>query len=219
MSALLPPTLDSLSGLFATTSQKRADTSLRLLRREVGPVPDPTNGVHAEAIYLWLNKWGCRLGLQRHEPFAVSLTAWWDEWHSRLPVAERQLFELSDPEVGDLAAAYGDLRRRPAFVNRAGRARSIGPTAAAKILYVLRPDAVVAWDARVSRTAGGKDAKAYQRHLERARDWASALVEEGARRGFEWRDLPEALGRPGSTLAKIIDEYLYLTISRGHAAA
>lgn len=213
------PTLDSLSRLFAATSQKRADASLDSLRWEVGPAPDPTNEGHAEAIYLWLNKWGCRLGMQRHEPFPATLAAWWGEWGSQLPDAKRQIFELSDEEVQSLAGAYGALRRGSAFVNRAGRARSIGSTAATKILYVLRPDAVVAWDHRISRTVGGKNADAYQRHLERARAWANALVEEGERRGLTPRDVPDSLGRPASSLAKILDEYLYLTISRGHAAA
>ena len=115
-----------------------------------------------------------------------------------------------------MSRAYVGLRRLPAAVSRTGRVRSVGPTAAAKLLYFVRPAAVTAWDKRISGcTGGGQDQAAFLRHLALCRGWAAGLEAEGRALGLESEEIGPYLGRPASSVAKLIDEWLYATITVG----
>lgn len=93
--------------------------------------------------------------------------------------------------------------------------RTIAATAASKIMYVLRPETVPPWDAAIAKaTVGGTSRQHFARHLTAARAWASALLAEARRLGVE--DVPAHVGRPGSSLARIRDEWMYLTITANH---
>jgi hypothetical protein len=88
------------------------------------------------------------------------------------------------------------------------------PTAAAKLLYFLRPNAVTASDKAISaRTGGGSDQQAFLRHLTLCRTRAVALEQEASRRGIGPEEIGRALGRPASSVAKLIDEWLWAAIS------
>ncbi len=106
--------------------------------------------------------------------------------------------------------AYGDLVRLPVSAGRT--VRSLGPTAAAKTLYALRPEAIMAWDAAIAeRLHGIRDAAAFTRHLLLGRDWARAVLDET---GAAEATLPGLVGRPEVPLSKILDEYLYVRFSK-----
>ncbi|MET7403486.1 hypothetical protein ABZS66_59445, partial [Dactylosporangium sp. NPDC005572] len=108
-----------------------------------------------------------------------------------------------------LGAAYAALAAAPA-----GPSRTLGPTAAAKALYALRPDTVMPWDAAIAATLhGARDGAAFTRHLTLGRAWAAALVAET---GVEDAALPAFLGRPGVSLAKLLDEYTYVFVTLQH---
>ena len=64
----------------------------------------------------------------------------------KLPPARRTLADLKVAEAEAVADAYAALSALPANPRR-----RIGPTAAAKMLHVLRPAAVPAWDAAIAR--------------------------------------------------------------------
>ncbi len=71
------------------------------------------------------------------------------------------------------------------------------------------------WDAAIAqRLYGVRDGAAFARHLELGRSWARAALEEGGGQGEA--TLCAEIGRPGVSLAKILDEHLYVTIT--HAA-
>jgi hypothetical protein len=167
----------------------------------------------------WLNKWLCRLRYPRHgeaDPFSDSVALWWEASGSGLP--DSPVTELSDEEVAVLAASYADLASRPGvLLTRKGVAaghRTIGPTAASKIMFVLRPQTVLPWDAAIARvTTGGTSPGHFRAHLEAARAWATVVLGEARRDGIP--DIPGHVGRPGSSLAKLRDEWMYLTITRG----
>ncbi|MFD6888478.1 MmcQ/YjbR family DNA-binding protein [Streptomyces sp. NPDC059957] len=165
---------------------------------------DLSGDAHRTLLHRWLNSWGCRIRYARDgEPdlFGEGLGQWWE----RHPLPATPLASLTDREIGRLAAAYGDLAALPI-----GR-RSLGPTAAAKALYALRPRTVMPWDAAIAaRLHGARDAAAFARHLETGRAWARAAL---ARSGLDEAALTEELGRPGISLAKVLDEYLYVTIT------
>jgi hypothetical protein len=70
------------------------------------------------------------------------------------------------------------------------------------------------WDAAIAVALhGARDGAAYTRHLTLGRDWAATLVTET---GVDDVAMPALLGRPGVSLAKILDEYTYVFITRQH---
>jgi hypothetical protein len=144
--------------------------------------------------------------------FDTNLGTWWEHWHDRLPAHEHRLASLDDNQIGHLADTYGDLLFQPvALARRPGTQRILGPTATAKTLYVLRSQAITAYDHRIAqRLRAGSSAAAFRRHLLR-------LVAQ--RRPYwprpEAKLRPQAAARPGSSVAKLLDEYWYVTVTRG----
>jgi hypothetical protein len=118
------------------------------------------------------------------------------------------------------------LRIEPAYAalaslraaSRAGAtgdvAVTFGDTAAAKALFALRPNAFPPWDEPIRRAFGTAraDGALFARYLEATAD---AVRGAGARLGTRPRTLSALLGRPASSPAKLVDEYLWLRVTRG----
>ena len=175
------------------------------------PLPADVNlgrTAHRELLLRWLNSWGCRIRYPREgepAPFDTGIAAWWRAWRSALPSVG--LVQLSDHDIDLVADAYVALS---ATVVAAPR-RTLGPTAAAKALFALRPTTIMPWDAAIAaRLHGGRDGAAFRRHLRLGRAWAAAVIAEA---GGDEAAVAEIVGRPGMSVAKLLDEYLYVTIS------
>ena len=215
------PTLSQLRALLRTCSQDAADTGPAGPFSGMSGRADLADAQQRDELRRWLNKWVCRLRYpQPGEPdvFSESLAAWWAVSGSALP--DGPVAELSDAAVGVLADSYADLAARPgALLVRNGSItgrRSIAPTAASKILFVLRPETVPPWDAAIARTAvGGTSRDHFAGHLNATRAWARAVQDQARQQGIT--DIPGYVGRPGSSLARLRDEWQYLTITRGCA--
>ncbi|MBD0743143.1 MmcQ/YjbR family DNA-binding protein [Streptomyces sp. CBMA152] len=186
------------------------DRSWHSLRDGTGPALDLARADHRDALLRWLNSWGCRIRYPREgEPalFDTGLAGWWATWQDALPSGT--LASLSDSSVAAFGRACGELAAIPVAAGRA--ARSLGPTAAAKTLYALRPEAIMAWDAAIAeRLHGARDAAAFTRHLTLGRNWARDVLSET---DVAEDALPGLVGRPGIPLSKILDEYLYVRFS------
>ncbi|WP_244162451.1 hypothetical protein [Amycolatopsis regifaucium] len=160
-----------------------------------------------------MNSWGCRIRYPREgepAPFDDGIRDWWETWGAALPDVE--LVHLTDAGIDTAAKAYADLS---GVVVSAGRTkRTLGPTAAAKALYALRPNTIMPWDAAIAGTLhGARDGAAFGRHLRLGREWAAATLAEADSNGD---GISALVGRPVS-LAKILDEYLYVAITMGAA--
>ncbi|MGW7460464.1 MmcQ/YjbR family DNA-binding protein [Streptomyces sp. NPDC054797] len=204
-----PPPTPSLAELRASADVFNAfpgvDRSWRALREETGSRLDLSDAGHRTALHRWLNSWGCRIRYPREgEPdvFGAGLAA----WAARHPLPDAPLAALTPREISRFAKAYEALATLPV-----GR-RGLGPTAASKTLYALRPASVMPWDAAIAeRLYGVRDGAAFARHLQIGRTWARAALAEAG--GPPEAALCADLGRPGVSLAKILDEHLYLTIT------
>ncbi|GAA1971159.1 MmcQ/YjbR family DNA-binding protein [Kitasatospora viridis] len=174
---------------------------------ETAPAADLGLAEHRTGLHRWLNSWGCRIRYPRPgEPdlLADGLADWWAGHGAALP--DQPLSQLTDQQIDALARAYGALQALPA-----GPTRTLGPTAAAKALYALRPAAVMPWDAAIAKHLhGDRDAAAFARHLRCGRAWARAVLAES---GVPEAELPAALGRGGVSLAKVLDDHLYVSIT------
>jgi len=93
---------------------------------------------------------------------------------------------------------------------------SVGPTGAAKILFAIRPNALVAWDDSIREHYGYDGSGAsYLAYLHRVRSILEELKDACNRNGFTLPQLPKQLGRNNSTVPKLIDEYYWVTIAKG----
>jgi hypothetical protein len=208
---LPPPTLEDLRATTAVfASLGDVDRATRELRGVTGRRLDLAVPHHLDALLEWLNAWGCRIRLPRPgepTPFQDSIGAWWEEWGAALPT--RPLDRLTDRHVRHLGDAHASLAQVPATIGPTPR--TLGSTAAAKALFALRPRTVMPWDAAIARALhGARDGDAFVRHQALGRDWSRALL--GATGLTETR-LTAAAGRPGSTLARLLDEYCYVRIT------
>jgi hypothetical protein len=220
--AYTEPSLGQLAALLRGRPQDETGAGGVALAGATGTSIDLTVPAQREELRRWLNRWVCRLRYPLPgEPdlFAGSIADWWKAAGSSLPAQPIEV--LSGEEIALLADGYADLAARPgALRTRGGVAageRTIAPTAASKIMYVLRPETVPPWDAAIAKaTVGGTSRDHFARHLTAAHAWAGALLAEARRLGVV--DIPARVGRPASSLARIRDEWMYLTITANHPA-
>jgi hypothetical protein len=198
-----------------------SDASLDRLRATTRPALDLSIASHRDALLRFLRAWGCRhLRRADGERSSDALSSWWTRFDRRLPPPDAPLTDLNDDEVAALGEAYAALARSPA-AGRAGAGGDVtvafGDTAAAKALFAIRPQAVPPWDEPMRRAFGwGRvDASEYATFLAAVRGTIAGLAE---RLHVTPLELPAALDRPRSSPVKIIDEYLWIRVTRGLSA-
>ncbi|MEV6909044.1 hypothetical protein [Amycolatopsis sp. NPDC051071] len=214
MSDPLPPLAELRRAAEVFNGFANADTSWLRLIEETQSAIDLSQAAHRTILLRWLNSWGCRIRYP-HEgepaPFDDGVRTWWAAWGAALPDVD--LVHLTDADIDSTAKAYSDLAGVEVSAGRSRR--TLGPTAAAKALYALRPNAIMPWDAAIAATLhGDRDGAAFGRHLRLGRTWATAVIAEASAAGTAGEALPILLGRPVS-LAKLLDEYLYVAFTMG----
>lgn len=183
---------------------------LRTWQWFVGELPGGPRleSVHDRSVVLtFLNRWGCRLkrGDGRFPSMTEkSLESWWSSWAPVVKeAAARPLESLHVAQIDRIADAYWDLRSRPASSRR-----SIGPTAASKVILALSPDTFPAWDRSIAmKLYGGTSRDCYWMHLASAARWSAELRENP-----QVKALVNSETRVG--MGKLIDQTLYRFISR-----
>jgi len=131
---------------------------------------------------------------------------------------DSSLLSLTDDELDPIVSAFDSLCGLQAAIRRTGstdHSVSFGPTGAAKILHALRPEALLPWDEPIrKRLRLSGDGASYRRFVVRTQALLRHLVEEAGTYGIGPRALPATIGRPESSLPKLIDEFLWVTITR-----
>ncbi|HTN81852.1 MAG TPA: hypothetical protein VMK16_19445 [Acidimicrobiales bacterium] len=176
------------------------------LHAATGKRIDLSDPAHAKAVLVWLNKWGCR-------QFAIA-----HRWVARLPRPGASLATLKPRQLAVAADAYADVKVRTASTRstKSGGIAivTVGATGAAKLLHALRPKVLPPWDDPI-RAALGLDGSrdSYLTYLERVQHDVRSIEAEAAARGIT--NVPAALGRPTSSLPKMIDEHYWITLTHG----
>jgi hypothetical protein len=202
-----------LAGVDTATTDLRAKTNGRV---DLG---DPE---HAKALLVWLNKWGCRqFAIEHHSTAASMLAEWGARWLDSLPKPNASLSKLSTRQLATTADAYADLKDRQASTRRTPNGKiaivTVGATGAGKALHALRPRVLPPWDDPMRAALsfdGGRDS--YLAYLLDVQQQMRGIEAEAAAMGIAAKDIPKVLGRPSSSLPKMIDEYLWITLTRGH---
>ena len=175
--------------------------------------PNLSIAKHRQALLKWLNEWGCRqFALTYHQHASNELLSWYNRYTSKIVPRNRTLLDMTEDELRCAEEAYESLSQRIAsyrVVNGRRSAVSFGPTGASKVLFAIRPDAFVPWDISIRDRFGVP----YGEFLRKARSMLRELDTACQAHGLRLTDLPNRLERPRSTLAKLIDEYCWITIT------
>lgn len=128
------------------------------------------------------------------------------------------LWQLEDQELEVAADAYGSLKDRiGAWRSRYGNesAVHIGATAASKILFAIRPKAMMPWDEAMRKSFGCDGSpQSYSEYLKIIRNLTFHIGVLCRNKGFQIEDLPKELGRPKSTVIELVNEYMWVTVTQ-----
>ena len=189
----------------------------RLLLRTEGRV-DLRQADHQVAVIEWLRGWGRCRHLRRADTRKTvdMLASWWEACEAVLPSVEATLTTLDEQDFIGVELAYDALAAAPA-ASRAAKDRVLdvhfGDTAAAKTLFVVRPQVFLPWDMPIRRAFGWSGGGAS--YAEFLRQVTSALLGLARRLNSTVDRLPQLLGRPDSPPPKIVDEFLWIRITQG----
>jgi hypothetical protein len=184
------------------------------------PTFDILDHRHRKALLVWLNSWGCRqFALNFHDKASEHLRNWGQENLTRLPPIGASLLILTDIDFVNVGTLYVGLRDLQASVRkRNGNSYPVtfGPTGAAKTLFALRNQAFPPWDESIRAFLGCDGTqKSYVKYLQWVRSELREVVTDAEAHGILASDIPNALSRPFSSLPKLIDEYNWVTITKG----
>lgn len=181
------------------------------------PALDLNNEQHRMALLEWLRKWGCRQFKKDDDLEASGEIKSWHAKHGSFIPASETLLSLDNDRLDSVEAAYADLVNRTASYRRRGQKQirvTIGPAGTAKILFAFRPNALMPWDDPIREKFGWDgSAGSYRKHLAMAKRQLLELEPTCTILGFGLSELPSRLCRPQSSLVKMIDEYLWVTVT------
>ena len=174
---------------------------------------------HRGALLSWLNNWGCRhLSKDQHPVASESIFDWHRNNCAALFSDETPLWQLEDREINIAANAYGSLKDRIGARHYRGGNKlevHIGPTAASKILFAIKPKALMPWDEAMRKYFGYSGSpRSYFEYLIEIRDLTSHIGRLCKNKGFQIDTLPQRLGRPNSAVLALVNEYIWVTVTR-----
>ena len=195
-----------------------ADQSSKALREATGPELDLSRPAHRRALHQWLNAWGCRIRTVRTgetDPFDVAIARWWKVERRSLRAIDAPLAQLSDDDLRILGAAYARLSRRSSRSTRTARLDRWARPPRRRRCTHLKPSVGDAVGSGHRRSTARRSRRRCLHESSRPRPqrWAQSLLAES---GLDEVQLVAELGRPGATLAKVLDEYCYVRYTLGH---
>lgn len=181
---------------------------------------DLNNSKHRKALLTWLNRWACRQFIIVYHAFASEqILNWYINMHFLLPEKSKNIWELDKNDFDKIKILYDTLSNTQVakkIKNQKEVINHAGPTGASKILFALRPKSLMLWDGKMRDDFGkGKDSLAYINYLQKAKKDAEQLIKHCKLNGFALVELPEKIDRHYSTIPKILDEYQWVTITKG----
>jgi hypothetical protein len=193
--------------------------SLRHLRESTASSINLSDSAHRASLLNWLNDWGCRhLSKESHHIASSAILDWHNQEGVKLFSADKPLWELSDREITIVSNAYGALKARIGACPTRGDQElqiSIGPTAASKILFAIRPAALMPWDEAMRKEFGcDGSSESYFKFLVEIKELADKIRELCKTNGFNILELPHKINRDSSTVLELINEYIWVTVTR-----
>jgi hypothetical protein len=137
---------------------------------------------------------GCRIEKADFDDAATQLKEWYESINSKLFPATTGLLSLTTADFDMVEGAFKGLVDRPAC-----KRKTFAKVPTAKVLFALRPHALMPWDRKILSHFGlNGTASHYRRHLLWAKERLQEVSGECTKRGFELTDLPTKMERPKS---------------------
>jgi hypothetical protein len=195
------------------------DRSIKKFREATSNGLDLNDPSHRLALLKWLNSWGCRqFAKSFHTTASENLKSWGKLYLDRLPSPGTSMIKLAPTTLNVAAEAYANLKDRLASIRRA-KSVTFGSTGASKVLAALRPNALPPWDDPIrKRLRYDGSPESYLRYLMTVQSQLRDIKAEAARCNIPLDEIPVVLGRPESSLPKLVDEYNWVTYTRGCVA-
>jgi hypothetical protein len=185
------------------------------LCKALGPSPDLVSQMQQDALLRFLNAWLCRIPEKNFPALRQRLAQWAAIWVLQLPKPGADIRSLQDTERAQIGKAYEQLLCL-------GAGMKFQDTAAGKTLHALRPGVLPMWDSEIrdwfsasgppKRTSG----QIYSDFLRHVANQISELEMDVTRLTHSVADVPRLVQRSGATLVKLVDEYYWITITKGH---
>ena len=191
------------------------DTTYEDFRKSINNKLDLENGDHRNNLLEWLRKWGCRqFHVSQNDLSSNEILNWHNANNKKISILNKDLYYLNGSEILVLGDLYSSLKEKKASVNKIGVTSRVGPTGAAKILFALMPETAPPWDNPIREHFRFDETKeSYIKYLAKVKDVLLEAEEECEKKNIPFRDLPKVFGRQNSTLAKLVDEYFWITIT------
>lgn len=184
-------------------------------------VLDLRKNQHRKLLLSWLNKWGCRqFSKEYHDLASEKIYSWYCQNKGKLFNNKKELLSLTKEELLAITEAYDLLKDCAASIRKLKKDTgkevvvSFGPTGASKILFAIRPKALVPWDKAIRESLkynGGKESfLAYLNHVKSELQELSNICKK---QRIKLSDLPKLFNRPHSYVPKLLDEYYWVTVS------
>lgn len=195
------------------------NASLATFRSAIGDSLDLAAKEHRRVLLKWLNAWGCRhLSKDQHQVASESILNWYQNNYATLFSDDTPLWQLEDQEIKTAANAYGSLKDMigARHYRRGNKLEAhIGPTAASKILFALRSKALMPWDEAMRKHFGYSGSpRSYLEYLIKIKNITLHIGRLCENKALQIDDLPQRLGRPDSTVLELINEYIWVTVTR-----
>lgn len=198
------------SAIFSALDQN--DKSYHQFVECTGGFPDLNFPEHRIHLLKFLRRWGCRQFENDSEgEDSEKIHSWYRDHETEIISKNKDLLELTEEDLALVSAIYDSLRT--VQVSR----MTVGHTGAAKILFAIRPHSLVPWDGAYRKKLKYKDSGSeYARHLNEVKYLVNELKIQCTKNRFSIEDLPEQLGRSYATVPKLVDEYFWVTKTRGY---
>ena len=183
---------------------------------------DLTKKDDIENVLKFLRSWGCRQFIKEKEDQEKSenaLKKWFITYGSYLPSHDELLVNTSDKDINSYEKLFDDLMNSEASTKCKKQNKPIsntfGPVGAAKTLFALRRNTFRPWDNPIIKELQfGKNGKSYCEYLITVKKNLVELQDTCNQKGIDFTNLPKIFGRENSSMPKLIDEYLWVSITQ-----
>ena len=195
----------------------RSDEALRALGQVTGGRADLGLPMHRMAVIAWCRVWRCRhLRVADDDQLSAALLVWWEAFGNRIARSRADLISVSARHLTLVEKGYDDLASASTahrIVRGVPADVVLGDSAAGRILAAISPALFIPWDVPVRSVFGWRHGSG-ARYVEFLTATGDALRTLAERLSIPVPMLPASFGRPDVASAKLLEEYLWVTVTR-----
>jgi len=194
------------------------DDSYLKFREIIKNSPNLCKQEHRNVLLEFLNNFGCQhiaKDSDNRERASEKIHCWYKKYSKGLPQETEKLWKLKDENLKSFNGLHCTLSELVVTCRIDGKNVKLGHVGAAKMLFAIRPNAFPPWDSKIRKELEKRyKGRSYGDYLKHVRKVILDLKEPCKNHKINLDDLPKALGRPNSTVVKLIDEYYWITITK-----